>query len=79
MVTIVSKNQGWITVNPDKMDRKKPVEKDSQHAGDAAKTSILTPSWMQMGYPGNKTDNMKPGVQLIGLRAEANRTFLFDK
>ena len=55
-MTIVSKNQGWITVQRDQ-NRKKPIEKFGV-AGDATKTSYLTPQWMQLGYPKNKTDTM---------------------
>ena len=46
--TIISKNQGWITVKKD-MDRQKPIEKVSV-AGNAAKTSYLSPSWMQTEF-----------------------------
>ena len=45
MVTIVSKNQGWITVDPKSMNRRKPFEREG-NANDNTKTSILTPSWM---------------------------------
>lgn len=77
MISIVSKNQGWITVTPKSMNRKKPLEKGGI-GGDATKTSILTPSWMQIGFPKNQTDFMK-GTCQGGLRQENNRTFLTDK
>lgn len=57
MISVISKNQGWITVTPRSLNRKKPVEKCID--GDATKTSILTPSWMQIGYEKNKSDTMK--------------------
>lgn len=47
MVTVISKNQGWITLRPNDMNRKKPLERDFC-ANDNTKTSILTPSWMQI-------------------------------
>lgn len=50
MVSVVSKNQGWITVTPNNLNRKFPVEKLSSMAGDSTKTSILTPSWMKIDY-----------------------------
>jgi hypothetical protein len=78
MMTIVSKNQGWITVSPNEQNRKRPFEKNGQ-GGDATKTSILTPSWMQLDFPKNKSDTMKASVEKFGLRAENNRTFLCDK
>jgi len=78
MVTIVSKNQGWITVSPTNIDRKHPVEKGGI-GGDVTKTSILTPSWMNLQYPKNKSDSMMATVEKFGLRNETNRTFLFDK
>jgi hypothetical protein len=59
-------------------NRKKPLEKGGI-GGDATKTSILTPTWMQIGYPKNNHDPMKGMVEKFGLRAEKNRTFLFDK
>lgn len=58
MIHIVSKNQGWITVTPRSMNRKNPLEKGGIN-GDVTKTSILTPSWMHLNYPKNKTDFMK--------------------
>ena len=54
--TIISKNQGWITVQKE-MDRKKPIEKVSV-AGNASRTSYLSPSWMQTEFQGK---NAKPG------------------
>lgn len=77
MVTVISKNQGWITVTPKHQNRKKPLEKSND--GDVTKTSILTPSWMNMPYPKNKTDPMQGKAEKFGLRGETNRTFLFDK
>jgi hypothetical protein len=47
MVTIISKNQGWITLTPRSMNRRKPLERGG-NANDNTKTSILTPSWMQI-------------------------------
>lgn len=50
MVTVISKNQGWITLSPKTMNRRKPLERDG-NANDNTKTSILTPSWMQIPIP----------------------------
>ena len=47
MVTVISKNQGWITLTPRSMNRRKPLERGG-NANDNTKTSILTPSWMQI-------------------------------
>ena len=52
MITLVSKNQGWITVTPDNLNRKHPLERGGIN-GDVTKTSILTPTWMQINYPKN--------------------------
>lgn len=46
MMQVVSKNQGWITVDAEKPDRKRPVEKN--RLGDASKVNVLSPSWMQV-------------------------------
>jgi hypothetical protein len=78
MVSIVSKNAGWITVNPQNPDRKHPLEKAT--LGDVTKTSVLTPAWMKLSYTEkNKYDPMKPACEKFGLRNESFRTFLFDK
>ena len=78
-MTIISKNQGWITVTPKNKNRKKPVEKFGV-SGDAAKTSKLTPNWMQCQYPKNTTDNMRSVVpNTMNLKKEQNRTYLVDK
>ena len=80
MVSIVSKNQGWITVSPKNMNRKFPIEKQASLAGDSTKTSILTPSWMKIDYSqAPQKDPLRATVQLNGLRAENNRTILTDK
>lgn len=78
-MTIISRNQGWITVTPKNKNRKKPVEKFGV-AGDAAKTSKLTPNWMQCQYPKNTSDFMQSVVpSTTNLRAEQKRTYLVDK
>lgn len=78
-MTIVSRNQGWITVTPKNKNRKKPVEKFGV-SGDAAKTSKLTPNWMQSQYPKNSSDPMKPVIpKTTNLRAEAKRTYLVER
>ena len=80
MVSIVSKNQGWITVSPKNINRKYPIEKQASLAGDSTKTSILTPSWMKIDYSqAPPKDPLRATVQLNGLRAENNRTILTDK
>lgn len=48
-MTILSRNAGWITVTPERKDRKKPIEKFGM-GGDASKTSKLTPAWMQTQF-----------------------------
>lgn len=80
MVTIISKNQGWITLTPRSMNRRKPLERDG-NANDNTKTSILTPSWMQIPVdPASapKSDPMGPAIFGI-LRKENNRTYLVEK
>lgn len=79
MITVISGNQGWITVAPDNLSRKKPIEKQFQ-ASDNTKTSVLTPSWMKIDAPNRvQGDTMKGRVEKFGLREESNRTFLTDK
>lgn len=37
MVSVVSKTQGWITINNNTLDRKRPIEKE--RLGDASKVN----------------------------------------
>ena len=80
MVTIVSKNQGWITVTPRSMNRKKPLEREG-NANDNTKTSILTPSWMQIPINKEAVPKSDPlhGTTFGILKKEQNRTFLAEK
>jgi hypothetical protein len=62
------------------MNRKKPIERDFK-ATDSSKTSILTPSWMQIPIAeGSKApaDPLKAATFGI-LRKDQNRTFLAEK
>ena len=78
MVTIVSKNQGWITVTPRSMNRRKPLER-SGNSNDNTKTSILTPSWMQIPIPLNSIPKNPLHPTTFGcLRKENNRTYLAE-
>eukprot|EP00347_Sterkiella_histriomuscorum_P005317 403357067 len=81
MVSIISKNQGWITVTPRSLNRKNPVEKLSSQGGDVTKTSILTPSWMKLDYSNTpQSDPLKSMVTKgAAVRQENNRTILVDK
>ena len=77
-MTIITKNQGWMTVNKD-MNRRKPIEKMAV-SENSTKTSMLTPSWMQSNYPRNTTDNMiRAAPNNVTVRTEKNRLFLCDK
>ncbi len=67
-MTILSRNAGWITVTPERKDRKKPIEKFGM-GGDASKTSKLTPAWMQTNYGKPKHNNMKAGLPGPEVRA----------
>lgn len=71
MISVISKNQGWITLSPRTMNRKNPVERGAAMGGDVTKTSILTPSWMQIGFPRNSQDFMRSSIQ-GGLKQENN-------
>lgn len=77
LMQIVSKNQGWITVERERPSRKRPVEK--AHLGDATKTNRLSPQWMQILAEKPLYDPMKPSAAIVGVRAEKNRTILIDK
>lgn len=79
MVTVVSKNQGWITLSPRSMNRRKPLER-AGNANDNTKTSILTPSWMQIPLPSTTPKHDPLEATTFGvLKKEKNRTFLVEK
>lgn len=44
-VTVISKINGWITVDPETMDRRDPYEK--RKLTNLRKTSMMAPYWMQ--------------------------------
>ena len=74
-MTILSRNAGWITVTPERKDRKKPIEKFGM-GGDASKTSKLIPAWMQTNFGKPKENNMKaglPGPIVKEVRTRSNR------
>mmetsp|Transcript_6072 Transcript_6072/g.10304 ORF Transcript_6072/g.10304 Transcript_6072/m.10304 type:complete len:175 (-) Transcript_6072:32-556(-) len=77
MVQIVSKNQGWITVNPQVMDRTRPIEK--MRLGDASKVNMLSPNWMQLTHKKPDHDPLFPIGVKHGVRQENNRLFLVEK
>jgi hypothetical protein len=62
------------------MNRRKPLERGG-NANDNTKTSILTPSWMQIPIPSHVTLKEDPlHATTFGiLKKEANRTFLAEK
>jgi GH18 family chitinase len=62
------------------MNRRKPLERQG-NANDITKTSILTPSWMQIAIAPeakNKGDSFK-GVTFSNVRKDQNMTFLAEK
>ena len=63
------------------MNRRKPLEREG-NANDNTKTSILTPSWMQIPIDANsvpKSDTMGQAIFGKILRQENNRTYLVEK
>ena len=77
MVSVVSKTQGWITISPKTLDRKKPIEKE--RLGDASKVNALSPAWMQVSHKKPGPDPLITTAVKHGVRHEANRTFLVEK
>jgi hypothetical protein len=43
-VTVISRNNGWLTVDPENMSRKNAYEKKVK--GNLHKTSHMSPTWM---------------------------------
>jgi len=77
MMQIVSKNQGWITVESEKMDRQHPMEK--MRLGDVSKVNVLSPQWMQVTHKKPGPDPLMPVVPHIAVREEAKRSIFVEK
>lgn len=44
-ITVISKNNGWLTVDPETQSRKNAFE--NKMRGDVHKVSLMSPPWMQ--------------------------------
>ena len=77
MMQIISKNQGWITVDAKNQNRNHPVEK--QKLGDVKKVNVLSPEWMQVTHKKPGPDPLEAASVKHGVRQEVNRTFLVEK
>ena len=53
-IRVFSRYQNWITIDPKKPDRKKPLEKIKELKKDV--TSVLMPKWMEIEYKENKNN-----------------------
>ena len=73
---IVSKNQGWITVD-EKMDRKHPMEKAT--LGDVSKVNVLSPEWMQVNHKKPGPDPLMQTTAHIGVREEGKRSIIVER
>jgi hypothetical protein len=79
-VTVISKINGWITVDPKTMNRSEALEK--KHIGDVKKPSLMAPQWMQVQHKRDEERmNMFKVVSTNGsnMRIERNRVILTDK
>ena len=79
-VTLISRNNGWLTVDPITMSRKNAFEKRVK--GNLHKSSHMSPSWMQTGAQRDEEQvkNFKPmTVKRQNLRCESNRLYLADR
>ena len=56
-ITVISKNNGWLTVDPAVQSRKNAFEKKMR--GDVHKVSLMSPSWMQTLYKPDKGEIKK--------------------
>lgn len=77
MIHIVSRNQGWITVEPDKNDRKHPLEK--KRLGNVKEVNILSPIWMQVRHQKPSREPLKAMAINADSRTKCGRTILVDK
>jgi hypothetical protein len=77
MIHVVSRNQGWITLEPETMDRKHPIEK--KKLGNVKEVNVLSPIWMQVTHKKPDADYLK-AVSILGdNRTKANKTILVGK
>lgn len=77
---MISRNNGWLTVDPNTMSRKNAFEKETK--GNLHKTSHMSPSWMQTEAKRDEVQmkQFKPlTVKRQNIRCESNRLFLADK
>jgi len=77
MMLIVSRNQGWITVEPSTMDRKHPLEK--KKLGDVTKVNVLSPIWMQVQHQKPGPDPLKSVSIIKNERSKADKTILVER
>ena len=79
-VTVISRNNGWLTVDPMTFSRKNAFEKRMK--GNLHKTSHMSPSWMHTDAQRDeeKLKQFKPmTVKRQNLRCESNRLYLADR
>ena len=79
-VTVISKINGWLTVDPETMNRKDAYEK--RRLSDIRKTSVMGPLWMQNNAHRDEDRlNLFKVVSTNGsnMRIERNRVILSDK
>lgn len=77
MMFIVSRNQGWITVEPKTMDRKHPFEKKKLE--NVTKVNALSPIWMQVEHERPGLDKLKCVAINRDNRTKADKTILVDR
>ncbi len=79
-MTVISRNNGWLTVDPDTMSRKNAYEKKMK--GNLHKTSHMSPTWMHTQAVRDEAQLkfFKPQtVKRQNLRCESNRVYLSDR
>jgi hypothetical protein len=79
-IAILSKTNGWLTVDSKSLSRKQAFERTSVGMNNKT-TSPLSPDWMQRtNYVSpNITDPKMDKKNMAGTRIEGNRVILFDR
>jgi hypothetical protein len=77
MLQIISRNKGWITIDPSHPGRKSLENKSS--LVDASQVNKLSPQWMQVQFKKPLADPLTQTTAQNGLNYETNRTFLVEK
>lgn len=74
-LNIISRHQGWITVNSKTKDRKRPLEK--MKAANMEVTSKIMPKWMEIKHKNTKREEILKSTQYSPIKQKCKRQMAF--